>query len=271
MKSKNLSAALTCRFALAALLLSLLTDAQAASKYKVLHYFVNKPASSPEAALVADSAGNLYGTGIFSSPDQCGSAGCGVVFKLTRESGGGWSYSIIHRFKGPDGQRPVGSMIFDSDGNLYGTTYLGGAYSGGTVFELTPSGKNWTERVLYSFADSPDLAGPLSALTFDKNGNLYGTANYGGSALQGGVFVLKHSRKAWKESVIHSFTGGPDGGQPYANLVWDSQGNLYSTAYVGGTNARGVIYELTPSQNGWTENVLYNFTGASDGVIPRAG
>jgi uncharacterized repeat protein (TIGR03803 family) len=270
MKPKNLRAALMRTFAVVVVTLMFVSCARAASKYKVLHYFLNKPASSPQAALVADSRGNLYGTTRFSSAG----CQCGAVFKLTPKSGGRWSYNVIHLFKGPDGETPVGSLIFDSSGNLYGTTQSGGAHGNGVVFELSPSGSKWTEKILYSFgAISNDLRAPLAALTFDTSGNLYGTASSGGPYLvQGGVFELKPFGKRWKETVIYDFTGGGDGGVPMGNLVWDSAGNLYSTAFNGGDTGFGVVFELSPLSGGnWTESVLYAFTGGEDGEGPQSG
>jgi uncharacterized repeat protein (TIGR03803 family) len=191
---------LVLRYALVAFAATvmLVSAAQAANKYKVLHYFADNPASQPYAGLVADPAGNLYGTTRVSTPDNyCGNPGCGVVYKLTRESGGAWSHGVIYRFHFSDGAQPLASLIFDSAGNLYGTTSAGGDQSGcpfgcGTVFELTPSAKGkWTEKVLYRFGPSPDVENPEAALTFDANGNLFGTGTVGGVGLNGGVFELK--------------------------------------------------------------------------------
>jgi uncharacterized repeat protein (TIGR03803 family) len=248
-----------------------ISSARAANQYKVLHYFSDHPAQQPNAALVADRAGNLYGTAPFSSPDSCGQRGCGVVFKLAREFGGKRTYSIIHYFKGPDGYSPVGGVILDSSGNLYGTTQRGGANAMGTVFELSPSGAAWKEKVLYSFAAPPDVASPGIALTFDADGNLYGPASFGAYGY-GGVFRLKPIANGWQETVIYNFTGGGDGESPSGQLALDSAGNLYGAAAYGGQYGDGVVFELTPSSNGdWTESVLYNFTGSKDGGAPAGG
>jgi uncharacterized repeat protein (TIGR03803 family) len=271
MKRNNARSVWGRTLAAVAVTLFLVGGAQATSKYKVLHYFLNHPASSPEAALVADSAGNLYGTTDFSEADSCGKYGCGAVFKLTLLSGGTWSYSVIHRFHGQDGQRPTASLIFDAQGNLYGTTYLGGPDGLGTVFELSPSGNKWEEKVLHSFTGSGDAEAPLNALVFDSNGNLYGDTEYGGANGKGAVFELKPSGSKWKESVIYSFTGGDDGTAGDANLVIDAAGNLYGTAGAGGAFNQGVVFELTPSAQGWTETVLYTFTGGTDGGDPAGG
>jgi uncharacterized repeat protein (TIGR03803 family) len=266
-------------FILAFVVTALVTvnSAQAANKFRVLHNFLNKPAANPPSALIADTAGNLYGVTKFdklSGADNCGQYGCGgVVFKLTRGSGGKWSYSVIHLFQGHDGSQPTGSLIFDSSGNLYGTTVDGGAHNYGTVFELSPSAGKWKETVLYSFAGHPtDLDTPLGALTFDASGNLYGTASNEATNSPGGVFELKPSGNRWQETVLYSFTGGSDGSNPYtSNVVLDSAGNLYGTTLFGGAYGTGVMYELTLSGGSWTETVLYNFTGGADGGSPASG
>jgi uncharacterized repeat protein (TIGR03803 family) len=238
-----------------------------ASQYKVLHYFGNRPARTPGGGLVPDSAGNLYGTTVFSRPDSCGSTGCCVVFKLTRKSGGAWSYSVIYRFNGPDGQKPIGRLILDSSGNLYGTTYYGGAHGQGTVFELSPSGGTWNESVLANLgATTEDVANPIGGLTLDASGNLYGTTENGGTSSLGGVFEVARSGNQWNKKVIYSFNL-TDGGYPSnVELVWDLAGNLYGTTVEGGQFDQGVVFELSPSSGGtWTETVLYSFTGGTDG------
>jgi uncharacterized repeat protein (TIGR03803 family) len=248
------------------------SSAGAADQYKILHYFAST-GYGPGAGLVADSADNLYGTTYSSNADTCGMQGCGTVFKLSRESGGKWSYTVIHHFQLSEGEGPESNLIFDSSGNLYGTASGGGASNTGTVFELSPSGSMWKVKVLYSFGNPPDVVGPWGALAFDAKGNLYGSANAGGGHGQGGIFELKRSGDQWKERLIHNFTGGFDGGQPGpVNLIWDSAGTLYGTTQVGGKYFNGVVYKLAPSSGGsWIETVLYNFTGGSDGGEPTSG
>jgi uncharacterized repeat protein (TIGR03803 family) len=254
-------------------------SAQATSQFQVLHHFANAPGSTPVAALVADSAGNFYGTTKYSGNNVCGGNACGVVFEISPESGGGWTYHVIHEFDGPHGSEPEAGLIFDSSGNLYGTTYGGGAYGRGTVYELSSSGNKWTERVLHNFGSyKNDVANPRGSLTLDGSGNLYGTGSVGGTSFSyGGVFELKRSGAKWQEKVICNFTGGSDGGIPSANLIWDSAGNLYGTTFGGGsTNCSypgcGVVFELTPSSSGnWAETVLYSFGGVDDGFQPLSG
>lgn len=239
-------------------------DSLAAAKYRVLHYFENQPASSPESAMVFDSAGNLYGTTDFSEPDGCGDAGCGTLFMFNPTSG----KSRLYRFKSPNGNRPTGGLTFDSMGNLYGTTYLGGRNGLGNVYQMTPSG----EKVIYNFSGTGDAFSPTSPLVFDANGNMYGITGFGGSFFHGAVFELQPTQSGWKESVIYSFTGGVDGDGGTGSLAIDSDGNIYGTTGAGGANDEGVVFKLTPSQQGtWTETVLYNFTGGSDGLAPFGG
>jgi uncharacterized repeat protein (TIGR03803 family) len=249
---------------------------------KVLHSFHNHPANQADTGLVFDSAGNLYGTTAFGGRTQC-FAGCGTVFKLTPTSDGGWSYGVIYSFHGGrDGQGP-GPLAVDSKGNLYGTTAGGGsnACSGGcgTVFELTPSSSGkWTEKVLYRF-DGSNGKQPEAGVTLDSAGNLYGTTSVGGSGCWSGcgvAFELALSGSQWNETVLYRFKGGSDGAYPVAPLIFDVQGNLYSTTASGGVGscggtACGVVFELIPSSGRWTESVLYSFKGGEDGGSPIAG
>ena len=254
-----------------AVMLLLLGCAQAVNQFQLLHTFQHKPAKYPDGALVADSAGNLYGT-TENGLNQCDSPQhCGVVFKLAQDSGGKWVYTILHVFKGPDGGSPESRLIFDSSGNLYGTTRQGGANDAGTVFELSPAGDKWNEKVLHSFGVSGDVNSPFAGVTFDVNGNLYGTATGGGLNGNGGVFELTPTGSGWHERVIHHFNRSGGSG-PTCDLLWDSAGNLYGTTQSGGKFNWGVVFELTSSSNGtWTEAVLYQFTGVSDGAFPAGG
>jgi uncharacterized repeat protein (TIGR03803 family) len=266
MKAKIFSGALMSTLvAIAAILMP--ASSYAENKLKLLHTFLDNPAEKPQSGLVSDAAGNLYGVTSFSSPDSCGNNGCGAAFKLTPGSGGKWSYSVIHRFTILGGSHPNGSLIFDSEGNLYGVTEYGGRHSYGVVFELSPSGGRWKEKVLYNFGrNSVDLENPVGALTFDERGNLYGATQHGGGD-QGGVFELQLSGGKWKEVVLYQFTGGLDGGSPSGKLVWDLAGNLCGTASAGGMGGDGVVFELT---RGGIETVLHSFTG-SDGKLPVGG
>jgi uncharacterized repeat protein (TIGR03803 family) len=209
-----------------------------------LHTFTGAPdGANPVAGLFRDSSGNLYGTTPYGGDSSCGSFGCGTVFKLTPAG----QLTALHTFTGaPDGVYPNAGLVRDASGNLYGTTYGGGTYGPGTVFKVTAAGQ---QRVLYSFTGSTDGQYPYSTLVRDSRGNLYGTTFQGGAYGFGVVFKLSPSGH---ESVLYSFTGGTDGGNPYAGLTRDSSGNLYGTTFVGGDlscnapSGCGTVFELTP-------------------------
>jgi uncharacterized repeat protein (TIGR03803 family) len=266
----------TALFAFTFLLTGMLTfavRAEASGPIQVDYTFNGYPARYPAGGLIADASGNLYGES--SSND---SNGCGIVFKLTPQDGGGWQFNIIHRFCGPgDGDEPVGGLVMDSAGNLYGTTVLGGANGQGTVFVVHPTSIGWGERVLYSFGSrSEDLRYPGGGLTMDAGGNLYGVAG-GGTSVNGsgGVFKLSRSGSEWNETVLYDFTGGIlllDGAAPKGNVIFDKAGNLYGTTTIGGNVGYGSVYELSPSSSGqWMLITLYSFHGGSDGNEPSAG
>jgi len=224
----------------------------------VLHNFGGLRGTNPYAGLTADSAGNLYGT-----TSAGGTADVGVVFKLdaTRQE------TVLHYFAGgADGAVPYAGVILDAAGNLYGATYQGGTANLGVVYELDANGQ---ETVLYSFLGGADGANPQAGLIFDAAGNLYGTTSAGGNANAGTVFRLD---AAGHETVLYAFTGGADGGAPLAGLVLDPAGNLYGTAYEGGTESGnfsfGVVFKLDPTGQ---ETVLHSFTGGDDGGWPGAG
>ena len=181
-------------------------------------------------------------------------------------------------FNGTDGADPAAGLIFDAAGNLYGTTYGGGTYDWGTVFELTPAaGGGWTEKVLYSFLGGADGFFPAADLIFDAAGNLYGTTGYGGAYDNGTVFELTPTGGGdWTEKLLHSFSynlNGMDGTYPQAGLIFDAAGNLYGTTVGGGNYGGGTVFELTPTAGGnWTETVLHNFNrNGTDGADPYAG
>jgi len=210
----------------------------------VLHTFRDKSdGSNSSAELILDSTGNLYGEAW-----NGGRYGYGNVFKLTPNSDGTWTEHVLHQFKGgKDGAEPQGRLIFDSAGNLYGTTrnFFSGGH--GIVFKLVPnSDGTWTKHTLHQFTGGRDGAYPYAGLTFDSAGNLYGTTNAGGAYGYGVVFKLTPSANGgWEEKVLHHFMGGKDGGNPYAGLILDAAGNLYGTATSGG-RGNGVVFEITP-------------------------
>lgn len=234
---------------------------------------------SPQGALVMDSAGNLYGV-----TPLGGGRKLGIVYELTPEAGSTWKEKIIHTFVGgSDGRSPQAGLIIDKKGNLYGATYQGGDGSEcgklgcGTVFELSPkSGGGWTEKILYSFkAGTSDGQNPSAPLLMDAAGNLYGTTvagGTGGSVNSGTVFKLSpNGSGGYTETLLHSFTSnGTDGINPFAGLVLDSKGNLYSTTGAGGTYGFGTVFELSPGSNDkWTETILHSFGASGDGQYPQ--
>jgi uncharacterized repeat protein (TIGR03803 family) len=253
--------------------------ASAAVTYKVLHQFSGTDGADPYDAsgLTLDASGNLYGT-----TARGGAYGYGIVFQLTPNPDGSWTESLLYSFGGDsDGATPIGSVIFDISGNLYGGTISGGKYGSGTVFKLTPNlDGSWTESVLYSFTGGTDGQGGGN-LTFDATGTLYGTS-MGGAHGTGAVYKLTpNSDGTWTESVLYSFTtlgkGDPSGG-----LTFDTAGNLYgSTNGEDNSNCCGLVYELIPQQDGsWHYKVLHSFTwgdhagfspGGSQLVFDQAG
>jgi uncharacterized repeat protein (TIGR03803 family) len=234
----------------------------------------------PESNLVLDAAGHLYGTTYGG-----GAHDFGTVFELSSMAGGGWTETILHSFNNPgDGYTPVAGLVLDSAGNLYGTTVEGGRYSGGTVFELSPaSGGVWTEKILHHFgSSSTDGGGPLTGVTVDAAGNLYGTTSYGGANGVGAVYEI--SRTTGTEKVLHSFSNtGKEGYSPAGGLILDAKGNLYGTTPVGGATQHcgvqrcpppyGTVFELTPSTGGiWSLKVLHTFVNnGKDGYRSEAG
>ena len=212
-------------------------------------------------ALIFDPTGNIYGT------TSAGGSSNGVVYEVMG-SGSDWTEQVLHSFSGsPDGASPASGVIFDNLGNLYGTTTAGGASGNGAVYELSPSGGGWTERVIYSFTGGNDGSYPAGGLIFDQAGNLYGTTNAGGTGGGGTVFKLSPSGGGWGYSLLYSFSGGANCG-PWGSLTLNG-GSLYGTTVCDGTNSAGNVFELTPSGNSWTYRSLHDFTaGGTDGELP---
>jgi uncharacterized repeat protein (TIGR03803 family) len=254
----------------------------------VLHHFQGSgDGGNPTASLVFDAAGNLYGTASAGGNlERCESEGCGTVFELSPASspGGSWTYSLLHTF-GNQGAVPRSALIFDSQGNLYGTTESGDSHAteGGTVYELSPPatpGEAWTETVLYVFTRGLDGEEPVAGVVFDQKGNLYGATLYGGSYGNcnhylgcGVIFELSppSAPGPWTESVLYNARGA-DGVEPAGTPIFDDSGNLYATTqYSGGPEHFGSAFELMPPTapgGAWTGTVLHFFTGGTDGATP---
>lgn len=274
-----------------------------AAQYQVLYSFGGgTDGTYPAGRLVLDADGNLYGVTSFGGGTSCSGnyRGCGIVFKLTPPPTGKWKETVLHRFRDPnhpnDGSEPNGGLVFDSSGNLYGTTSSGGVGNSGCsyfaqfrgcgiVFELSPQPEGeWTETVLYQFQDQSDGGDPQQGLFLDQQGNLYGTASAGGQKQYGyyygsGVaFRLTPGADSWTEELIHTFCSKAqclDGASPYAGLISDPAGNLYGTTMEGGvqdfpcgTYGCGTVFMLTPNGDGtYTHRVIHKFVG-SDGKAP---
>jgi hypothetical protein len=267
----------------------------------VIHSFAGPPndGSSPgETGVVFDESGNLYGAtpagGITIGEDPlCGdglyfeTTSCGVVFQMTppATSGGEWGETVIHYFDYTHGAFPVGTPIFDAQGNLYGANFGGGKHRRGSVYRLNHpvmAGDLWKFAVLYSFSD---LSNPAGSLTLHGRGDLYGNTSDGGSGY-GGVFQLVPPTAVggtWTENILHSFSYGGDGTFPNANVLFDKAGNLYGTTGSGGYGGGsplcfqgcGTVFELSPPASGeetWTETILHSFTtGKYDAIKPSTG
>jgi len=239
---------------------------------KVLHEFAGSDGDFPRGTLVADKAGNLYGTTVYGASNGCSNMGCGVVFELVRGKGASWTYKMLYNFSSGGGLWPYAGLILDSQGQLYGTTSGGGNFtvctSGcGVVFKLAPDGKgNWTESVLYAFGSrANDAAVPMAPLVFDSIGNLYGTTEWGGDDASGAVFELSLKKNGqWADEVLHSFSfATKDGDEPTYGVIFDGSGNLYGTTQFGGTEGQqgwGTAFQLLPSGRGkWREAILRSF------------
>ncbi|HEX4079287.1 MAG TPA: choice-of-anchor tandem repeat GloVer-containing protein [Rhizomicrobium sp.] len=225
----------------------------------VLHSFGGGgDGASPQACVITDSSGHLYGT-----TEEGGTYDHGVVFKLS-----GGTETVLHSFGGGgDGANPFAGLIMDGAGNLYGTTIAGGGTGCGgggcgTVFEVMPGGG---ETVLHSFAGS-DGAYPVASLAMDKAGNLYGTTAEGGASTNcgGGCGTVFELAAGGGETVVHSFSGG-DGATPEAAVIVAGAGNLYGTTEAGGANDDGTVFEVSHKGK---EAVLHSFGGGSDGAYP---
>ena len=264
----------------------LLTANASASQFTGLHNFLAKPGEFPNSGLIIGPDGGFYGTTGMSGGSQCFPL-CGAVFEI-KQTSTGWQYHIVHNFRGPnhDGESPIGPLLFDNVGNLYGTTSAvnsTGCFTQhtdcGTVFKLSPTSKGgWEETILYRFTGRADGAWPAGNLVLDSAGNLYGYTLGGGngkrcSQVCGVVYELSPGASGWTEAVLHTFTGGSDGYTP-RGLTPDTSGNLLGVAESGGTaNSNceagcGTVFKLTPAAGGWSLSVIYSFSGGSDGGYP---
>lgn len=249
----------------------LLLPSLSAQTEKILYSFTGgADGGSPTAGLVSDGRGNLYGTTSIGGSTTCE---CGTVFELSPGSDGTWTIQTLYAFAGSfseDGDQPNSELIFDSKGNLYGTTFQGGS-GFGSVFELSPGANNtWTEKVLYRFGFT-DGGFPYRGVTLDPAGNLYGATVQGGAYFNGTIYELvAGSNGSWTEKTLYSFTGVNDGSEPECTLTFDALGNLYGTTTLAGPNDYGSVFELKRGANGnWSLKTIYAFTGVT-GLFPSS-
>jgi len=223
--------------------------------------------------LAIDSMGNLYGTySIFVPVGECEQFECGAVFELTQNSDGTWTNTTLYSFSGGnDGALPDSVPVLDAAGNIYGTTSQAGAYGYGTIWQLKPQeGGGWAEYTLYAFNNGRNGGNPQAGLSADAAGNFYCTTSSGGAYGYGTVFMVGLADR--QIHVLHQFTGGKDGANPNGTVVVDASGNVYGATPKGGAYSSGVVFKLIPSSGGrWTEQVLHQFTGGSDGAGPNGG
>ncbi len=261
----------------------------AAQGYGVIYSFCSQTGcvdGQQPNGLIEDRTGNLYGTAY-----EGGAHNEGVVFELS-PSGHTTSYSVLYAFcaapQCADGALPMGSLILDRKGNLYGVASEGGAQNSGEVFELEHRNGSWSLVVLYSFcaqAACADGQFPSAGLTwpgtrtgaaYDGHSPLYGTTTEGGATNSGTAFAVAPAQNGWSEQVLYSFCSSPscsDGAGPQSPLTMDASGNLYGTTPFGGSNAGGTAFELADLSNNWTETVLHSFCSqnCADGSLPFGG
>jgi uncharacterized repeat protein (TIGR03803 family) len=235
----------------------------------LIHVFTGTPdGMKPEGGLIQDEAGNFYGTtllgGAYGTSDFFG---YGTIYKIDTSG----NETILYNFAGtPDGSAPIGNLLMDQAGNLYGATEGGGTYGYGTIYELDTSGN---ESILYNFGTNPNDGSAPQGLVTDGKGNFYGATAYGGNTDYYGIVFKVDS--AGQETILYNFLGEGDGGTPYSTPVLDHEGNLYGTTYHGGRFNRsfcspgcGVIFRVSASG---TYTVLHRFKGGTDGSNPQAG
>ena len=257
------------------LTLLLVPEMRAGTHWKALHRFLDGTDGAFPNAVILDSAGNLYGTAQQGGDLNCVGYeyyGCGVVFEMKRSGKDKWQEVVLYAFHGEtDGGLPVGNLLFDKSGNLYGATSFGGTGSCqlgcGTVFELSPSQNGWTETVLYNFQNGSDGEFP-SGLQFDASGSLFGVSavSYYGSVIIFELSPPQQKADTWTETTIYT-----QGGEQFSsNLVFDKKGRLYDTAPFG-SQGFGLVFDLEQVGQSWQETNLFGFKGGGNGGQPESG
>lgn len=236
-----------------------------------------------DSGVIMDSQGSLYGAASGGGSSARCVGGCGTVFRLDPPSrlGGSWRFKLLHVFSGltSDGYTPLGRLVRDSVGNIYGTTVYGGTFSsyyrspGGVVFRLRPQGNTYQETVLHNFGGPGDGYEFLNGLTLDAAGNLYGVTILGGTGNYGTVFELSPGTAlTWNESILYDFPASTSSGIfPDSELIVTSDGSLFGVAEEGGTFGAGAIFQLSPPESSgttWRFQDLYSFDGISNGSFP---
>lgn len=228
-------------------------------------------AEYPSGGVIFDISGNLYGVTVNGGTGTgCSGGPCGTVFELVRGTNGTWADKVLYSFQGGnDGQSPYGILAFDQSGNLYGTTYNGGAAGYGTVYELAQSGGTWTKTTLWNYSGGSDGGNPDFGVTLGSAGQVYVAAsvgaglfgNYNGNA---SVLQLIPSDGKVGETIVTKFPN-TDGNDPQTNLIADSAGNFYGATTLGGAYGFGTVFELIRSSGGtWTDQILYSFKHGKD-------
>jgi uncharacterized repeat protein (TIGR03803 family) len=223
----------------------------------VLHRFTGTDGGNSFAGLVRDSKGNFYGV-----TSVGGSKGLGTVYKLSLTSTG-WKETVLHSFTGnSDGATPFifeTALTLDGLGNIYGSTYQGGAANAGVVFELTPQTSGaWTEKILYTFQGGADGSQPLCGVILDKSGNVYGTSLRGGTSIGSGTVFKLTAANAYAKTILHDFNVLTDPAKEAPHtLIFDANGNLFGTTEYA-------LYKLTAGSTGWSESALWIFGNSQD-------
>jgi uncharacterized repeat protein (TIGR03803 family) len=226
---------------------------------EVLYQFTGGDDGSSPNEVISDAKGNLYGTTSIG-----GANNYGTVFELTPQPDGNWLFTLLYAFDGTEGGSPIGGLLMDDKGNLYGTA-LWGPNGLGVVYRLRPLGHGqWSYTVLHAFSGN-DGSRPWRDMVMDSAGNLYGTAG-GGTVGQGVLFELRKINDVWRETVLHDFNGSNGSGP--TGLTLDPSGNVYGVA-AGGVNNQGLVYKLANVNGRWIETVLHSFTGI-DGADPES-
>ena len=276
--------------------------------YAPLYFFHGTDGDQPFAGVTIGPDGAVYGTTLTG-----GTGGDGTVFRLTppptfcRMVLCSWDETVIYNPSGSDPGFLFAGVVFDNAGNIYGESFSGGAFGMGAVYKLSPAGGGtYTETTLYSFTGGDDGGNSMTDVAIDAAGDVYGATTFGGANSRGTVFKLVHEAGGYTFQLLHTFTGGSDGGMPEGSVVLDSAGNLYGgssfggifqitpsgtftiidtiatglqspinidaagniygTTYGGGQNDDGSAFKDTYSNGTWTHNVVFSFGGQFGGL-----